>query len=82
MNASMLENINEDLHQPYRIRYASYPSVLDAFISLAYWNELISGVIQSVLVYPSHSKFLSVTELVTPLGRFLVFLWGLSEQCG
>ena len=30
---------------------------------------------------PSHRKFLSITELATPLGRFLVFLWGLGAQC-
>ena len=49
---SVLEKINEDLHQPSVIRYNSYPLVLDAFISLVYWNGLISGVIQSIVVHP------------------------------
>ena len=52
MNTSLLEKLNGDLHQPSGIRYASYPLVLDVFISLAYWNGLISGVIQSIVVYP------------------------------
>ena len=41
-----------DLHQPFGIRYASYPLVLDVFISLAYWKGLIYGVIQYVVVHP------------------------------
>ena len=52
MNTSMFEKLNEDLNQPFEIRYASYPLMLDAFISLAYWNGLIYGVIQSVVVHP------------------------------
>ena len=52
MNTSVLENLNGDLHRPYGIRYASYPLVSDVFFSLAYWNLLISDVIQSVVVYP------------------------------
>ena len=47
-----VEKLNGDLHQPSVIRYASYPLVLDAFISLAYWNGLVYGVTQSVLVHP------------------------------
>ena len=53
MNTNMLEKLNRDLHQPSEIRYASYPLLLDAFISLAYWNGLIFGVIQSVVVHPN-----------------------------
>ena len=41
MNASVLEKLNGDLYQQSKIRYTSYPLVLDAFISLAYWNGLI-----------------------------------------
>ena len=52
MNASVLEKLNEHLHQPSGIKYASYPLVLDGFISLAYWNGLISGVIHSIVVNP------------------------------
>ena len=52
MNISVLEKLNMDLHQSSEIRYDSYPLVLDVFISLAYWNGLISGVIQFVVVYP------------------------------
>ena len=52
MNTRMLEKLNGDVHQPSRIRYASYPLVLDVFISLAYWNGLFYGVTQSVLVHP------------------------------
>ena len=48
----MLEKLNGDLHQLSIIRYASYPLVLDVFISLVYWNGLISGVIQYVVVHP------------------------------
>ena len=62
MNTSVLENLNRDLHQPSGIRYDSYPLVFDVFINLAYWLGLISSVIQSVVVPPSHRKFLSVTE--------------------
>ena len=51
-NKGMLENLNENLHQSFGIRYVSYPLVLDLFISLVYWNGLIFGVIQSVVVYP------------------------------
>ena len=51
MNTSVLEKFNGDLHQPFGISYASYPLVLDVFISLAYWNGLIYGVIQYVVVY-------------------------------
>ena len=47
----MLEKLNGDLHQPYGIRYASHPLVLDVFISLVYWKGLISGVILSVVVH-------------------------------
>ena len=47
-----LEKLNEDLHQPFRIRYDSYPLVLYVFISLAYWKGLISSVTQSVVVHP------------------------------
>ena len=36
----------------FGIMYASYPLVLDAFIPLAYWNGLVSGVIRSVVVWP------------------------------
>ena len=58
MNASVLENINGDLHQPSRIRYASYTLVLDVFIALAYWRKgLIYGVIQSVVVHPKPKEF-------------------------
>ena len=53
MIASMLEKLNKDLHQPSRIRYDSYPLVLDVFIALAYWKGLFSGVIQSVVVHPN-----------------------------
>ena len=52
VGTSVVENLNGDLIQPSRIRYVSYPLVLAAFISLAYWNGLISGVIQSIVVYP------------------------------
>ena len=52
MNASVLEKLNGDLHQPSGIRYNSYPLVLDVFITLAYWKGLISGVIQFVVVHP------------------------------
>ena len=52
MNASVMENLNRDLHQLSEIRYASYSLVLDEFISLAHWIGLISGVIQSVVVHP------------------------------
>ena len=52
MNASVLEKLNGDLHQPSEIRYDSYPLVLDVFIALSYWKGLISDVIQSVLVHP------------------------------
>ena len=62
MNASMLEKLNEDLHQPFETRCDSYPLVFDVFISLAYWKILISGVILSIVVPPSHRKFLSVTK--------------------
>ena len=48
----MLEKLNGDLLQPSRIKYVLYPLLLEAFVSLAYWNGLISGVIQSVVVYP------------------------------
>ena len=82
MNASVLEKLNGDLLQLSRTRYDSYASALDDFIALAYWKGLISGVILSVVVPPSYRKFLSVTELATPLGRFLVvFIWGLDIQC-
>ena len=57
MNASVLENIDRDLYQPSRIRYDSYPLVLDAFISLVYWNGLIFGVIQSIVVHPKPQEF-------------------------
>ena len=53
MNTNVLEKFNRDLHQPSKIRYASYPLLLDAFISLAYWNGLISGLIQFVVVHPN-----------------------------
>ena len=52
MNASVLDNINGDLHQPSGIIYDSYPLVLDVFLALAYWEGLISGVIYSILVHP------------------------------
>ena len=52
MIVSVLEKLNKDLHQPSKIRYDSYPLVLDVFIALAYWKVLISGVIQSVVVNP------------------------------
>ena len=52
MNARILEKLNGDLHQSSGIRYASYPLVLDVFISLAYWNGLVSGVILSIVVHP------------------------------
>ena len=58
-----------------------YPLVLDFLTTLAYWEIMISGVILSVVVLPSHRKFLSVIELETPLGMFLVFIWVLGAQC-
>ena len=58
-----------------------YPLVLYFLAALVYWERLISSVILSVVVPPSHMKFLSVTELATWLGKFLVFLWGLGAQC-
>ena len=59
-----------------------YPLVLDFLTVLAYWERLIYGVILSVVVPPSHRNFISITELVTPLGRFLViFIWELGIQC-
>ena len=56
--------------------------MLDFLTALVYWEILISGVILSIVVPPSHRKFLFITELATPLGRFLVvFLWGFGIQC-
>ena len=52
MNTSVLEKVIKDLDQRSRIRYTLYPLVLDALISLAYWNGLIFGVIEYVVVYP------------------------------
>ena len=58
-----------------------YPLVLDLHTTLVYWKRLISSVILCIVVPPSHRNFISVTELATPLGMFLVFLWGLGAQC-
>ena len=63
MHTSVLEKLNGDLHQSSGTRYDSYPLVLDDFIALPYWKGLISRVILSVLVPPSHRKFLSITSL-------------------
>ena len=46
--------------------------MLYLFNALTYWEILISGVILFVVVPPSHRKFLSIIELATPMGRFLV----------
>ena len=61
---------------------ALYPLVLDLLTALLYCERWISSIVLSVVVPPSHRKFLSVTELATPLGKFLVvFHWGLGAQC-
>ena len=39
-----------------------YPLVLDFLTVISYWEILISSVILSVVVPPSHRMFLSVTE--------------------
>ena len=52
MNVIVSEKLNGDLLQPSRIRYDSYPLVLDVFIALEYWKGLISSDIQSVVVHP------------------------------
>ena len=46
-----------------------YPLVLDFLTALAYWKQLISGVILFVVVPPSHMNFLSVTMLVVEVSK-------------
>ena len=45
-----VEKLNEDLHQPYQIRYISRSFSVRYFVSLAYRKGLISGVKLSVVV--------------------------------
>ena len=72
----MVEKLNGDLLQPSGIRCVQYPLVLALFISIAYGNGLISGVILFVVVYPNPYEAFSVTKLTTPLGTFLfVGVW-------
>ena len=63
IGASLVEKLNGDLLQPSRIRYTFYPLVLALFISIAYGNGLIYGVIQYVLVYPKPWEVFSVTTI-------------------
>ena len=72
----MVENINRDILQLFGIGYAFYPLLLALFISIAYGNGLISGIILFVVVYPNPYEAFSVTKLTTPLGTFLfVGVW-------
>ena len=72
----MLEKLNEDLHQPSGIRHASYHLVLDGYISLAYWNRLISGVIQFVVVHPKPYKFSLRNKIGDSAGEVPCFFFG------
>ena len=77
-----MENLNRVLLQPSGTRYDSISFNVICLVSLAYWEILFSGVKLSIVVPPNHRKFLSVTELVTLLGTFLVvFSLGLGTQC-
>ena len=63
-----LEKLNEDLLQPSGTRYDLVSLSVRCLVSLAYWERFIFGVKLSVVVPPSHRKFLSIRKLVTPLG--------------
>ena len=64
--AIALEKLKRDLLQPYGIRYDSISLSVRFAYCLTYWERVISGVILSVVVPPSHRKFLSVTLLILP----------------
>ena len=47
-----------------------------SFISLAYWNGLIYGVIQSVLVHPNPWEVSLRNRIGDSIGEVLCFLFG------
>ena len=58
------------------------PLVLYVLFLLHIGKGLIFAVSLSIVVHPEPLDVFFVTELATPLGRFLVvFLWGLGIQC-
>ena len=56
------------------------PLVLYFLFLLHIGKGLISPITLSVVVHPNPLEVFSVTELVTILGTFLVFIWGLGDN--
>ena len=68
--------LNEDLHQPSRIRYKSRSFSVSGLVSLAYRKGLIFGVKLSVVV-PQAIGISLRNRIGDSVGDFLVvFFWG------
>ena len=76
MNASVLEKLNGYLHQSSGIRYASYHLMFDVFISLTYWNGLISGVTQFVVFCPKPYEVSLCNKIGDSVGEVPCFSLG------